>query len=154
MLDFKIDYSQIPSSDVKNLCRTLTAAVKAFYDDPKNCERFEEWQRSRKETSNAKKKDDKQPTYNPQFTVGDTCHTRGGAGNATQKQGRNGCYGEFKSTPVVVTNEKYPLSIIDIPKEHPQSYHPTQKPVALLEYLIRTYSVISGKLLYTNIYDW
>lgn len=83
---------------------------------------------------------DKQPTYNPQFTVGDTCHTRGGAGNATQKQGRNGCYGEFKSTPVVVTNEKYPLSIIDIPKEHPQSYHPTQKPVALLEYLIRTYT--------------
>lgn len=83
---------------------------------------------------------DKQPTYNPQFSIGDTCHNRGGAGNAIQKQGRNGCYGEFKSTPVVLTNEKYPLSIIDIPKEHPQSYHPTQKPVALLEYLIRTYT--------------
>ena len=39
-----------------------------------------------------------------------------------------------------MTNEKYPLSIIDIPKEHPQTYHPTQKPVALLEYLIKTYS--------------
>lgn len=82
----------------------------------------------------------KQPTYNPQFTIGEKCHSRGGAGNSTDKQGRNGCYGEFKNTPVVMTNEKYPLSIIDIPKEHPQTYHPTQKPVALLEYLIKTYT--------------
>lgn len=82
----------------------------------------------------------KQPTYNPQFTFGDKCHTRGGAENAVQTQARNGCYGEFKQTPVVVTNEKYPLSIIDIPKEHPQTHHPTQKPVALLEYLIKTYT--------------
>ncbi len=81
-----------------------------------------------------------QPTYNPQFTTGDKCHSRGGAGNGVTKQGRNGCYGEFKSTPVIMTNEKYPLSIIDIPKEHPQKYHPTQKPVALLEYLIKTYT--------------
>lgn len=39
-----------------------------------------------------------------------------------------------------MTNEKYPLSIIDIPKEHPQIYHPTQKPIALLEWLIKTYT--------------
>lgn len=82
----------------------------------------------------------KQPTYNPQFTIGEKCHSRGGAGNAKEKQGRNGCYGEFQSTPVVKTNEKYPLSIIDIAKEHPQTFHPTQKPVALLEYLIKTYT--------------
>ena len=82
----------------------------------------------------------KQPTYNPQFTIGEKpCHSRGCDENA-QKRVRNGCYGEFKPTPVVITNNKYPLSIIDIPKEHPQSYHPTQKPVALLEYLIRTYT--------------
>lgn len=82
----------------------------------------------------------KQPTYNPQFTIGEKCHSRGGAGNGKEKQGRNGCYGEFQSTPVVKTNEKYPLSIIDIAKEHPQTFHPTQKPVALLEYLIKTYT--------------
>lgn len=81
-----------------------------------------------------------QPTYNPQFTIGNKCHTRGGAGNSVQKQGRNGCYGAFNITPVVLTNEKYPVSIIDIPKEYPQKYHPTQKPVALLEYLIKTYT--------------
>lgn len=82
----------------------------------------------------------KQPTYNPQFTIGDKCHKRGGAGNSAQKKGRNGCYDEFKSTPVVMTNKKYPLSVIDVPKEHPQTYHPTQKPVALCEYLVRTYT--------------
>lgn len=81
-----------------------------------------------------------QPTYNPQFTIGNKCHTRGGAGNSVQKQGKNGCYGAFNITPVVLTNEKYPVSIIDIPKEYPQKYHPTQKPVALLEYLIKTYT--------------
>ena len=82
----------------------------------------------------------KQPSYNPQFTVGEKCHTRGNAGNGTGKQGRNGCYGKFKSTEVILTNLKYPLNLIDIPKEHPQKFHPTQKPVALLEYLIKTYT--------------
>ena len=82
----------------------------------------------------------KQPIYNPQFTIGEKCHSRGNAGNGKGKQARNGCYGEFKTTPIILTNEKYPLSIIDIAKEHPQKYHPTQKPVALLEYLVKTYT--------------
>ena len=80
-----------------------------------------------------------QPTYHPQFSKGEMCHSRGGSGNGTGKAARNGCYGRFNVTPTTMTNEKYPVSIIDIPKEHPQEYHPTQKPVALLEYLIRTY---------------
>lgn len=79
----------------------------------------------------------KQPTYNPQFTFGEKVHSRG---NSVGKQGRNGCYGNFKTTPSVMTNEKYPVSIIDIAKEHPQKYHPTQKPVALLQYLVKTYT--------------
>lgn len=82
----------------------------------------------------------RQPIYNPQFTIGAECHSRGGAGNGKNKSARNGCYGEFQTTPVIKTNEKYPLSIIDIPKEHPQKYHQTQKPVALLEYLVKTYT--------------
>ena len=82
----------------------------------------------------------KQPTYNPQFTLGAKPHSRGNAGNSMDKQGRNGCYGNFKTTPTIITNEKYPVSIIDIAKEHPQKYHPTQKPVALLQYLVKTYT--------------
>jgi site-specific DNA-methyltransferase (adenine-specific)/modification methylase len=82
----------------------------------------------------------KQPTYNPQMTYGEKAHSKGGAGNGVNKQARNDCYGTFKSTPTVMTNEKYPVTIIDIDKEHPQSFHPTQKPVALCEYLIKTYT--------------
>ena len=82
----------------------------------------------------------KQPVYNPQFIICGSSHRRGGAGNASQKEARNGCYGDFNITPTVITNEKYPINMIDIAKEHPQKYHPTQKPVALLDYLIRTYT--------------
>ena len=75
----------------------------------------------------------KQPTYNPQYWYGEPYE---------QKQGY---VGESKQTGLyresVVTKSdgrRYPLSIIRISKE--QGYHPTQKPVALLEYLIRTYT--------------
>lgn len=44
----EIDYKQIPPADLKNLCRTLTAAMIEFYKDPKNIEGFERWQRERK----------------------------------------------------------------------------------------------------------
>lgn len=82
----------------------------------------------------------KQPTYNPQFTTGPKPHRRGRAGNAVGQPGRNGCYGEFRRTETILTNQKYPLNIVDIPKEHPQKYHPTQKPVSLLEHLVKTYT--------------
>ena len=40
-----------------------------------------------------------------------------------------------------VTHVGYPDSVIDIPSEHNgDTIHPTQKPVALFEYLIKTYS--------------
>lgn len=80
----------------------------------------------------------KQPVYHPQFTTGQMCHTRGK--QTLVEQVNNNCYGIFDRTPTVLTNEKYPLNLIDVAKEHPQKYHPTQKPVALLEYLIRTYT--------------
>ena len=54
----------------------------------------------------------------------------------------NRCYGKFGDVPDMITDEKYPTSIISVPKQHinGKSYHPTEKPVALLEYLIKTYS--------------
>jgi site-specific DNA-methyltransferase (adenine-specific) len=74
-----------------------------------------------------------QPTYNPQMEKGEPY---------TQKQGY---VGEAKQTglhkkDVVTINEgvRYPLSIIRQSKE--SGHHPTQKPVALCEYLIKTYT--------------
>lgn len=78
----------------------------------------------------------KKPTYNPQMTLGEKNHKKG-CGNHKNTQR---CYGNFKDLPTIQTNEKYPTSVIDIDKEFPQLYHPTQKPVALFEYLIKTYT--------------
>ena len=83
---------------------------------------------------------DKLPTYNPQMRTGFPNHTRGHGGGKL----KNGCYGKFDpwARSEVITTEKFPLSIIDIAKEHDvnKQFHPTQKPVDLLRYLIRTYS--------------
>lgn len=57
----------------------------------------------------------------------------------------------MKAVPVRIADDKYPTSILSFPKEHRKGcfYHPTQKPVALLEYLIRTYSN-TGDLILDN----
>lgn len=48
---------------------------------------------------------------------------------------------------------KFPISIIDFDKEHDNScFHPTQKPVELLRYLVRTYSN-EGDLILDNCMD-
>lgn len=75
----------------------------------------------------------RQPTYNPQMWQGKPY---------IQKQGY---VGEAKQTGLhrkeVISKsdgERYPLSIIKVSKE--SGFHTTQKPVALMEYLIKTYS--------------
>lgn len=78
----------------------------------------------------------KQTKYNPQMTIGNKNHLKGGGNHKNTQR----CYGNFKDMPTIQTNEKYPLSVIDIDKEFPQVFHPTQKPVALMEYLIKTYT--------------
>ena len=80
-----------------------------------------------------------QPVYNPQFSIGQKCHSRGKAGNSDGKC-KNRNYGKFKATETVMTNKKYPTSILSFEKEHIDFSHQTQKPVDLLRYLIRTYS--------------
>ena len=75
----------------------------------------------------------KLPTYNPQMCESDERHYRN---NPSKKIS---CYGHIGERIRTSSNEYFPKSIIDIPKE-PQLYHPTQKPVLLLEYLIKTYT--------------
>ena len=44
----KIDWSKIPEYQQKVFCRALIDACKKFYSDPKNVEKFEQWQAKRR----------------------------------------------------------------------------------------------------------
>jgi site-specific DNA-methyltransferase (adenine-specific) len=80
----------------------------------------------------------KQPVYNPQMTAGKQWK-RGGRGRETpQYYGVKKKLGKPKSD---MTNLKYPKSILVISNANRLNrIHPTQKPVALFEYLIKTYT--------------
>lgn len=76
------------------------------------------------------------PTYNPQMVKG-KIHTRGKAGTHTSNYGK--CFktnsGDF--------DEYYPSDVLSFKcvwNNAEKQVHPTQKPVPLLEYLIRTYT--------------
>ena len=81
------------------------------------------------------------PTYNPQMVKCEPNKRNHKKCNGKHQQ-KNSCYGAFVEVPTIVSDEKYPTSIITIPKEHKngQFFHPTQKPVELIRYLIRTYT--------------
>lgn len=72
-----------------------------------------------------------QPTYNPQKTSGKPYTT------ARKSTGTN--YGFAESLPTVNLGDRFPSSVLHISRDK-QKVHPTQKPVALLEWLIKTYS--------------
>ena len=81
------------------------------------------------------------PTYNPQFTQGKPLHSKGTAYQTKELTNNN--YGDFKATDDdrAGSTEKYPTSIMKFQKPHPSvCVHPTEKPVALLEYLVKTYT--------------
>jgi len=69
--------------------------------------------------------------YNPQKTEGKPYKTIG--------KYKCEVYGNFKSTPIDNKGDRFPISILkfDYDKE---KLHPTQKPVALCEWIIKTYS--------------
>lgn len=90
----------------------------------------------------------KQPTYNPQFTYGHKpAHKRGKSGTLIEK---NNCYGDYVTfeTRNYEDGRRFPKSVIDIDREHPTK-HPTQKPVLLCEWLIKTYTN-GGELVLDN----
>ena len=80
----------------------------------------------------------KQPIYNPQMKKcqpNERNHSRG----KQDKKRTNRCYGDFSKVDDIITDYKYPKSILNFKRPHPQ-VHPTQKPVELIRYLIRTYT--------------
>ena len=74
----------------------------------------------------------KLPTYNPQFTEGKPY---------TGKSGRpSSNYGIHKDNFITINNGyRYPRDVVKF-KHDKEKLHPTQKPVKLLEYLIKTYT--------------
>lgn len=91
----------------------------------------------------------KLPTYNPQMTKGHTRKVaskknRSDSANRQTKKSLNGesNYGVFANNiETYDSTERYPLSVQVFAKDQQkENYHPTQKPVALLEWLIKTYT--------------
>ena len=78
----------------------------------------------------------KQCTYNPQKTYGHKMKK-----SYKRKELQTNVYGEMKNDCTYESTERYPRSIQVFSTDTQKcSLHPTQKPVELLEYLIRTYT--------------
>ena len=80
----------------------------------------------------------KQPTYNPQFVLGKPSHSKG-----CMKTNVNRNYRIYEKVDncKLHGSKKFPISIVKFQKPHPsKALHPTEKPVELFRYLIRTYS--------------
>lgn len=73
----------------------------------------------------------KQPVYNPQFSAGKPYKMVSGKGSSN--------YGDQKETVTESDGRRYPLTVLRFNRDK-DKVHPTQKPVALMEYLIRTYT--------------
>jgi len=81
------------------------------------------------------------PTYNPQMEGLNGREPNHPQGHGNHKE-KNQCYGNVQRINPTYENKKHPRSIIEIKAEHcsKEQFHPTQKPVELIRYLIRTYS--------------
>ena len=71
------------------------------------------------------------PTYNPQMTKGEPYQQKSGRGSSN--------YNKQHSVLTVNDGERYPLTVQRFNYDK-KKLHPTQKPVTLFEYLIRTYT--------------
>ena len=87
-----------------------------------------------KKTENILVFSEKAPVYYPQFEPGKP-YTR-----ISKNIGLSSNYGKF-DRPQIVKHDgrRFPCNILYYPRD-PHGIHPTQKPVALCEYLIRTYT--------------
>lgn len=75
---------------------------------------------------------DKPPTYNPQMRTGFKPYK-------IKKGGETSNYNASGSVTTESEGERYPLTVLEFPRDK-EKVHPTQKPVALMEYMIRTYT--------------
>ena len=78
----------------------------------------------------------KQPVYTPQMTEG-APYDKG-----FRKDQYSGSYGDFTTVHVKSDGKRYPVDVIYFKTAESEGtvYHPTQKPISLGEYMVRTYS--------------
>jgi DNA modification methylase len=87
----------------------------------------------------------KQPVYNPQMIKAEKIYKRGYV-----KRKKSDCYGEEKDFVQKETGLRYPKRIIEFGNANTRGIiHPAQKPVALCEYLIKTYT-LPGEVVLDN----
>ncbi|MFA6171470.1 MAG: site-specific DNA-methyltransferase [Patescibacteria group bacterium] len=77
-----------------------------------------------------------QPDYNPQMSNGEPYN------KGFRKDQLTGSYGDFKTVEVKSNGERYPTDVVyfKTAESEGEVYHPTQKPVELGRYLIRTFT--------------
>ena len=79
------------------------------------------------------------PSYNPQMVKCEPHKRNHSRGDLIRRQS-NRCYGTFVDTPTIISDEKFPRSILSFPRPHCNGNHPTEKSVDLLRWLVRTYT--------------
>lgn len=76
----------------------------------------------------------KPPLYNPQMTEGKPYHAK----RKSTFEGPG--YNQQTPSETINTGLRLPKSVLTVPNPRIKGGHPTQKPVALMEYLIKTYT--------------
>lgn len=76
------------------------------------------------------------PNYYPQFTTGRPYKAKPGKSKANGED----CYGVYADLREDNEGKRYPKQVLEFPIEERNKLHPTQKPLALMEYLIKTYT--------------
>lgn len=83
------------------------------------------------------------PAYYPQKTYG---HNR--RVSFRSKKNQTDCYGKMAQDARYDSTERYPTTVLTFSSDtQNSSLHPTQKPLALMEYLVRTYTTIGQSVL-------
>lgn len=84
-----------------------------------------------------------QPNYNPQMSNGEPYN------KGFRKDQLTGSYGDFKTVEVKSNGKRYPTDVVyfKTAESEGEVYHPTQKPVELGRYLIRTFTKESDIIL-------
>ena len=86
----------------------------------------------------------KQSTYNPQMSDGEPYTAMKGGKNTRVSNKGDTTYGKFMNGAEFRNDNsgfRYPKQVIEFGVVERGTLHPTQKPVALLEYLIKTYTL-------------